>query len=434
MPDSIFQTNWSKAQVEQMLAADDFKYQNIELPYGLSTGGYDRSTTAAMIFPDDMTGKTVLDLGSKFGYFCFEAQKRGADRVLGVDVDADSIRKARLLADCMGAKVAFEQFDIEKDSIEEKFDYVLCLNLLHHMRNPLSLLELLIDIAKERLILEVASLGGHDRRKVAVSPVANFFLKRSPVVFVSRNGTWGKRSVQKFFFTSQAIDNLLRFHRNIFAKVETQQSDHKDRYITIAHKRRIKRLVIVNGPTASGKKTCCRKLVANQLPEVAARIGIEDGADWGPYVHANRLWKPSEPQVDKMMLHYDFLRPYLRSAKTNERDEAMDVLQAAEHVTFLTIWTPPERLRKQIAEGEILPKTKFGYFYGRKRHKIIAEDYRDTARILEHYRAWFRFTATHQYATRADHVVVCLSDPVKLYTVGEWEEMIQQYEAGFVPS
>jgi len=424
MVDPLFETSWSREQVEQMLAADDFEYQDIALPYGLSTGGYDRSATAATIFPDDMSGKTVLDLGSKFGYFCFEALKRGAQRVVGVDVDADSVRKARLLADCLGAKATFEQFDIEKDSIDESFDYVLCLNLLHHMRNPLSLLESLVAIADERLILEVAALGGHDRRKVGVSPIANFFLRRSPIVFVSRNGTWGKRSVQKFFFTPSAVDNLLRFHRNVFARVDTVRSEHKERTITVAYKRRIERLVIVNGPTASGKKTCCRKLVANELPEVAQRVGIVDGADWGPYVHANRLWQPSEPEVDEMILHYDFLRPYLRSAKTNDRDEAMDILHTARHVTFLTIWTPPERLRKQIAEGEILPRTTFGIFWGRKRHRIIAEDYRDDLRILELYRSWFRFTSTH--APNADHVVVCLGDPVELYTVAEWEQMVQQ--------
>ena len=420
MDESNPQTTWSREQVEKMLADDDFKYQNIELPYGLSTGGYDRSATAEQIFPDDMTGKTVLDLGSKFGYFCFEAIKRGADRVLGVDVDADSVRKARLLADCLGVKASFEQFDIEKDTLDEKFDYVLCLNLLHHMKNPLALLETLIGITNERLVLEVASLGGHDRRKVGVSRVANYFLDRSPIIFVSRNGTWGKRSVQKFFFTQGAVDNLLRFHRNIFARVEMKTSEHKDRYITIAEKRRINKLVIVNGPTSAGKKTCCRRLVANDLPEVAARVGIEDGADWGPYVHANRLWKPAEPEVDKMILHYDFMRPHLRSAKTNDRDEAMDLLQAAEHITFLTIWTPPERLRRQIMSGEIEPKTKFGYFFGRKRHKLIAEEYEDPHRILEHYRKWFRFTQSH----RADNVVVCLSDPVKLYTIEEWEQMV----------
>lgn len=423
MNDPWFQTSWTREQVEQMLAADDFGYQNIELPYGLSTGGYDRSATAATIFPDDMRGKSVLDLGSKFGSFCFEALKRGADRVVGVDVDPDSIRKARLLADCLGVKASFEQFDIERDAIDDHFDFVLCLNLLHHMRNPLTLLEKLIAITDERLVLEVASLGGHDRRKMGISRVANAFLTRAPIIYVSRNGTWGKRSVQKFFLTRNAIDHLLRFHRNIFARVDFRESEHKDRYIAIAEKRRIGRLVVVNGPTSAGKKTCCRKLVANELPEVAARVGIEDGAEWGPYVHANRLWQPSEPRVDKMILHYDFLRPHLRSAKTNDRDEAMDVVKAAEHVTFLTIWTPPERLRKQIQEGEIAPKTWFGHHFGRKRHRIIAEEYRDDARILEHYRTWFRYTATHPHA---EHVVVCLGDPVQLYTVEEWERMVQR--------
>lgn len=425
MADAALETTWTREQVQQMLDRDDFKYQDIALPYGLSTGGYDRSDTARAIFPDDMRGKSVLDLGSKFGYFCFEAIKRGADRVLGIDVDADSVRKARLLADCLGAKGTFEQLDIERERIDESFDYVLCLNLLHHMRNPLALLDRLIAITRERLVLEVASLGGHDRRKVGVSRVANHFLARSPIIFVSRNGTWGKRSVQKFFITSSALDNLLRFHRGVFARVDTLPSGHKDRYVTIAQRRRIERLVIVTGPTASGKKTLCRQLTTNALPEVAARVGIEDGQQWSPYVHANRLWQPSEPERERMLLHYDFLRPHLRSAKVHERDEAMDVLQTAENVTFLTIWTPPDRLRAQIASGEIAAKTFLGVYYGRTRHKLIQREYEDDARILEHYRNWFRFTATQ----RAEHVVVCLSDPVTLYTVDEWEALVAEYEA-----
>ena len=46
-------------------------------------------------------------------------------------------------------------------------------------------------------------------------------------------------------------------------------------------------LICLMGPTASGKKTCCRKLVAFVFIELAARVGIEDGADWGPYIRAN---------------------------------------------------------------------------------------------------------------------------------------------------
>ena len=142
-----------------MLAADDFSYQKIELPHGFSTSGrHDRSSTAKRIFPDDLSGKSVLDVGCRLGYFCFEALKRGAERVVGVDIDPDNVRKARLLADCLGFEARFEQLDIDREPIRESFDYVLGLNILHHLANPIGSLEQLAGVARERLVLEVAAL------------------------------------------------------------------------------------------------------------------------------------------------------------------------------------------------------------------------------------------------------------------------------------
>lgn len=36
-------------------------------------------------FPDDLTGWNVLDIGAWHGYFSFECERRGAERVLAVD-------------------------------------------------------------------------------------------------------------------------------------------------------------------------------------------------------------------------------------------------------------------------------------------------------------------------------------------------------------
>lgn len=58
-----------------------FWYHTINLGNGLITPGqYDyRETIRDFGFPDDLSGKSVLDIGSATGFFAFEFEKRGAD-------------------------------------------------------------------------------------------------------------------------------------------------------------------------------------------------------------------------------------------------------------------------------------------------------------------------------------------------------------------
>src|SRR5690606_30641025 len=115
---------------------------------------------------------------------------------------------------------------------------------------------------------------------------AQRLLARLPIMFVARNGCRGDKQVQKFFITPAAMENLLIYQRGMFARIEQQPSEHKDRYVTIAHKRRIGHLLVVSGPTSAGKKSLMRALVANQLPELAERLGTPDGSVWGTPLNA----------------------------------------------------------------------------------------------------------------------------------------------------
>lgn len=60
-----------------------FWYHTVDLGDGLVTpGSFDyRSSLPSFGFPDDMSGKTVLDVGSATGFFAFEFEKRGASVV-----------------------------------------------------------------------------------------------------------------------------------------------------------------------------------------------------------------------------------------------------------------------------------------------------------------------------------------------------------------
>ncbi len=62
-------------------------YHTVDLGDGLVTPGmYDyRETISQFGFPEDMTGLTVLDVGSATGFFAFEFERRGA-RVISVEL------------------------------------------------------------------------------------------------------------------------------------------------------------------------------------------------------------------------------------------------------------------------------------------------------------------------------------------------------------
>jgi SAM-dependent methyltransferase len=414
---------WSEDRVRSLLE-EDRSYQRITLPYGLSTRGNDRSSTFELILPDDLTGKSVLDIGCSYGYFCLEAMRRGASRALGIDVDPDSIRMAKLIAECLNSSAEFRTLDIDVEDLGEQFDYVLCLNVLHHVRNPIAVLDKLIAAVRERLILEIAAIGRHDRRKLGIWPLKGSLLKSAPALLVGRQGS-ASHPEQRFFMTVSAVENLLRYQRNVFAEVRTVRSDFKNRFVTIAGKRRIGHLVVVAGPTSVGKSSLIAKLKEGQLPEIARVLGLDRSVRWQE-IGPRSIHTLSESVVDGYILHYDFLRPYYRSAKTHDREDAFDLLETARRVTFVTLIARPEELRRRIDANEIRPRTRFGIYRGSGRHLTIRKDYENPARIRFLYDRWLDFCRSH--AER--HILVSTGDQVRWYPAEDWERVAKEHGLG----
>jgi hypothetical protein len=121
---------------------------------------------------------------------------------------------------------------------------------------------------------------------------------------------------------------------------------------------------------------------------------------------------------ERMILHQDFMRPYLRSAIVHERDEANDILETARRITFATVWTPPAQLVKQITDAAIAPAIARGKTP--KRHLAIRELYQSPGRVIEHYERWFAFAERKS----RDHVVVSPHDGAALMSVDEWRRLV----------
>jgi len=114
----------------------------------------------APALPQDLSGASVLDVGCNAGFYALEFKKRGAARVLGVDVDDRYLNQARFVAATLGLEIEFEKLSVYRvDSIPGQFDYVLFMGVFYHLRYPLYALEKLITKVKGRLIFQTMVRG-----------------------------------------------------------------------------------------------------------------------------------------------------------------------------------------------------------------------------------------------------------------------------------
>jgi tRNA (mo5U34)-methyltransferase len=114
--------------------------------------------------PDDLTGKTVLDIGCNAGFYSFEMERRGASRVLGIDADQRYLRQARFVAEMTGSKVEFRQLPVwQIAQLNEKFDLVIFMGVLYHLRHPLLALDLIHEhVAKDLLLFQSMQRGSEE--------------------------------------------------------------------------------------------------------------------------------------------------------------------------------------------------------------------------------------------------------------------------------
>ncbi len=217
----------TKEQIETLLRVEKFPYHRVELPHGLHTPGQDRSATRDLIFPDSLAGLSVLDVGCALGYFCFEAEKRGAARVVGTELKENRFRQACLLRDVLGSRVEFQARDILSEPPGEQFDYVCLLNVIHHLREPMSALRRLAELTRGCLLIEFPTFADEKFRKSAGIRFP-WLYDRLPLIGVS---SASHETDQTFVFTPAAIRRVLQDHRRLFEKVEILDSPMPGRKI-----------------------------------------------------------------------------------------------------------------------------------------------------------------------------------------------------------
>jgi tRNA (mo5U34)-methyltransferase len=157
------------------VAREDYWFHRMELPGGIVTPGWSDPRREKLPFfglPADLTGMRVLDIGHAEGFFSFEAERRGAAEVVGIENYPPMVRKFNLCRSALGSRAQSalaSVYDLQPRTFGT-FDLVLFYGVLYHLRHPLLALERILGVCTGTLLMQTAICSDGDDEE----PIARF--------------------------------------------------------------------------------------------------------------------------------------------------------------------------------------------------------------------------------------------------------------------
>ena len=168
--------------------------------------------TIQKLLPLDLSAKTLLDVGCNAGFYAFEAKRRGARRVLGVDGQRQHVRQGLFVRKLLGLDVEFRRlnvYELDTRSIGQ-FDITLALGLLYHLKHPILALEKLFLVTSELLVIETAIMPPERTPESFSHPLGKQQMLLHPISLVE-NPASAKEQVFNWFLPSiEGLKALLR--------------------------------------------------------------------------------------------------------------------------------------------------------------------------------------------------------------------------------
>lgn len=187
--------------------------------------------------PEDVSGKSVLDVGCNAGFYAVELKRRGASRVVGVDSQRSLVRQAAFVRDVLGLDIEYERasvYDLDPRELGQ-FDVVLALGLIYHCKHLVLALERLYCVTRELLILETAVYPPKKAPASFAYDVGGLRPVLHPLAYVE-NPPEAKEAVFNWFLPG--VESLRALLRNVgFDSVEVFPATHTDRAILACRKR-----------------------------------------------------------------------------------------------------------------------------------------------------------------------------------------------------
>lgn len=222
--------------------------QCIPLTEDWATPGYlNCPNWETLSLPVDLSGKTFLDVGANDGFYSFQAEKKGASRVVATDLYEEKIKGSssgtgwplegiHLAKKHLQSKVEVIPKSIyDLGELDASFDFVFCSNVLAWLRDVPKAIESLSDVCSDTLILQDGLLDSNNKEAVLRYEVDKPYLYRPNKEFIKANlQELGFRHID-FRKITTPVDTLYSFPR---FRIDSEAPIYAD-FETLAHHKTI---------------------------------------------------------------------------------------------------------------------------------------------------------------------------------------------------
>jgi tRNA (mo5U34)-methyltransferase len=158
--------NLNNATIQELIDSVPVWHHRIEVAPGVITPGlqWTQEMLEDIGLPEDLTGLRVLDLGARDGFFSFECERRGASEVIAVDYSPAELTGFNVAKAILDSKVKWITANVYKINQLNlgKFDLVLFLGVIYHLRNPYLAIDRIYDVLNTggKIIVESHIING----------------------------------------------------------------------------------------------------------------------------------------------------------------------------------------------------------------------------------------------------------------------------------
>ena len=155
---SLTVSEWLRNRV----AEEPYWFHRIELPGGIVTPGWSDPKVDKLPhygLPADMRGMRVLDVGHAEGFFSFEAERRGAAEVVGIEPYPPMVRNFEICRAALGSRARSYMtsvYDLNPSQFGT-FDLVMFFGVLYHLHNPVLALQKIESVCTGTILMQTAT-------------------------------------------------------------------------------------------------------------------------------------------------------------------------------------------------------------------------------------------------------------------------------------